>query len=278
MSHRIPLSLVFVIGALSLVSPIDRCGAQEEIAPEKKAADDFPAVQLLRPLFQQLLDAESTRATIELAADTIVDGAVINTQKSVYQVASRVPDQFTIYLKDGVRSTRVYCDGKTATVALSPTAFANLDKPIPMRRAVVELPLPMGPYPEAVLALTLAGVDPAFTLTTGMKSVKLTDRNPFRGRTPAIHFSGVQNDDVKWDLWITQDAKPKPLRLLVDLTEMLRANGGLEMPEGYRYTLRFDFKTWLIDQANSTELFSYKKPEDAKQYESIQAYFDEQKD
>ncbi|QDV43026.1 hypothetical protein Enr13x_28780 [Stieleria neptunia] len=256
------------------------CGQDQktpDAEPAKAAEAVAPAVAALQPLFRQLVQAKSTRATVELSADTIVDGAVINTQTSVYQIATQVPDQFTIYLKDEQQRVRIFCDGVTATIALSERAFTVLEKPLAMQQAVFELPLPMGPYPEPVLALTMAGIDPALSLTTGMKSVRLLDRNQFRGETPAIHFQGIQKDDVRWDLWITQDERPQPLRLRVDLTEMLRANGGLELPPGYQFALRFDFKVWRIDHPNAASLFRYKKIEGAKEYESVEAYFDEAK-
>jgi hypothetical protein len=282
MLHRNTRHPFFLLGVLTLCFLIEGISAQDvnpqaEQRSEPSAEDSPPqvasAVAALKPLFRQLVQAKSTRATVELSADTIVDGAVVSSQKSVYQIASIAPDQFTIYLKDETRGTRIYCDGQQATVALSPVAFAELEKPIPLQKAVYQLPLPMGPYPEAVLALTLAGIDPALTLTTGMKSVRIIDRNRFRGQTPSIHFEGIQDDDVKWELWITQDTPPKPLRLLVDLTDMLRANGGLEMSEGYRYVLRFDFVTWRLGIDNDSGLFRFRPVGEAKRYGSIDEYF-----
>ncbi|MCO8122242.1 DUF2092 domain-containing protein [Stieleria sp. TO1_6] len=245
--------------------------AADDVADDAPAPDPLTeqAIEALAPLLDQIVTAKSSRSTVELSVDTVVDGAVISSQTSIYQIASTAPGSFTIYLKEDARRTRIYCDGKTATIALSTTAYTTLDAPIPMQRAVFELPVPMGAYPEPVLALTLAGVDPKLTLTTGMKSVRLVDREKFRGETPAVHFTAVQDDDVKWDLWMTQDKVPQPLRLLVDLSDMLRANGGLDLPAGYRYLLRFDFKSWRINQENDPSLYQYKLVEGAEKFDSI---------
>ncbi len=265
------------VSLVVLTMPLAGVRAQETQPDAPESAESTPDLKALQPLFDRLTQAKSTRATVELSADTIIDGAVINTQTSVYQIASQAPDHYTIYLKDPNQRVRIFSDGKTTTVALSEQAFTQLDQPLAMQQAVFELPLAMGPYPEPVLALTLSGIDPALSLTAGMKSVRLVDRNPFRGETPAIHFQGIQEDNVQWDLWITQDKAPRPLRLRVDLTEMLRASGGLELPAGYRYALRFDFTTWRIDHPNAESLFRYKKITGAKEYESVQAYFDQTK-
>jgi hypothetical protein len=253
----------------------------------KKPADEAPrqtkverefddAVKRLEPLFEQIRSARSTRATVKLATENIVDGAVVSRQQSTYQVASDAPDQFTVYWKSDTVRTRIYSNSKTAAVAFSPTAYAALPNPLELQGAVFQLPVPLGPYPEPVLALTLAGVDPALSLISGMKSVKIADENKFRGEIPAVHFAGVQDDDVRWDLWVTQDAKrPKPLRLLVDLSNMLRANGSLKLPASYRFLLRFDFELWEMNHAVSPTLFEYKQVKGAQEYESVQAYYSE---
>ncbi|MEO1525009.1 MAG: DUF2092 domain-containing protein [Planctomycetota bacterium] len=244
-------------------------GASSEEAEE--------ALAVLEPFFESLKKARSTRATVELTAETIIDGAIVGTQASTYQIASTTPDQFTVYLRDDNQRTRLFSNGQKTTLALSPTAYTHLDEVIKMQDAVFGLPFALGPYPEVVLASTLAGVDPALTLANGMKSLKLVDRGKFRGKTPAIHVHGVQDDDVSWDFWLTQDETPKPLRLQVDLTEMLRANGELELPSGYKYLLRFDYSAWRTNLTNDPALFRYVKLKNAKEYDSIQAYAEAQR-
>ena len=264
--------LLFTTNTIALAQDGKKSREPESAKSAKQV--DSPAVKALEPLFRQLKQAKSSRTTVELSADTIVDGAVIGSQKSSYQIASLRPNQFTVYLKDEERRTRIYSNGKQATIALSPSAYTVLDKPILMQEAVFNLPIPMGPYPEAVLSMSLAGIDPGQTFTTGMKSVTLVDRKRFRGEQPAIHFAGVQDDDVKWDLWITQDVRPKPLRLMVDLTEMLRANGDLQLTPGYQFVLRFDFKLWHLNNRTDPNLFVYKPIKGSKQYKSIEAYYE----
>jgi thiol-disulfide isomerase/thioredoxin len=141
------------------------------------------------------------------------------------------------------------------------------------QQAVTSLPVPLGPYPEPVLALTLAGVDPAISLLGGMKSVKVIDRENFGEETPAVHLRGVQSDQVTWDLWIATDETPRPLRLAVDLTPMLAVSDQVRIPEGYTYQLRFDFPAWRVTGEVDESLFTYKPPKDAKEYASIEEYY-----
>lgn len=246
----------------------------KDAPPPFELDQDVSAV--LSPLFGAIQKAPVTRATVELAADTIVDGAVVSTQSSTYQIASQSPRQFTIYLKEKERRTRIYNDGKSMVVALAPDAFVKMPKPTDNQSAVFSLPIPMGPYPEALLALTLAGADPVLSLATGMKSVEIVDRKKFRGRTDAIHLRGIQDDDVKWDLWVTNEKNRKPLRLVVDLTPMLRANGTLDLPKNYLYQLRFDFMSWRATGIVDTRMFQFQPAANAKEYASVQEYYDEQ--
>ncbi|MEO1618897.1 MAG: DUF2092 domain-containing protein, partial [Planctomycetota bacterium] len=241
----------------------------QDAAPDPASTE---AAKQLEPLFRQIRSADSTRATVDLAAETIIDGAVVGSEKSVYQIASKAPDQFTVYLKDTKQRSRIFCDGQQTVIAFSAAAYTDAMKPIKMQDAVFGLPIALGPYPEAVFSLTLAGVDPTLTWTSGMKSIRLVGKESFRGEIPAWHFEGLQDDLVRWNLWMTRDPKPKPLRLRVDLTEMLRQNGSLDLPSGYRYMLRFDFKYWSVDQPASAALFQFRKPKDAERFDSVEAY------
>ena len=272
-----PLLLLVFACVLSapVVGQTDSRSESAEKSSDESSAEPPKVVKDLAPLFDQVIKAKTIRATVQLTADTVIDGAVVGSQKSAYQIASKAPDQFTVYFKDDHQRTRIFCDGKTATVALSPTAYTHLKSPITNQQAVLGLPVAMGPYPEVVLALTLAGVDPKLSLTTGMKSVRLVDQVKFRGKTPSLHFEGIQDDDVRWELWVTKEKPVTPLRLLVDLTAMLRANGDLELPKGYLYLLQFDFDLWRTDVAVDKKFFQYTPLKGAKEYESIESYFAE---
>ncbi len=107
-----------------------------------------------------------------------------------------------------------------------------------------------------------------------MKSVEIIDRANFRGKVPAIHLHGVQDDGVTWEFWMTQDEQPKPLRLLVDLTEMLAATNQVRMPAGYQYQLRFDFLAWRMTGTVEETLFRFEPVVNATKYDSLEHYYE----
>ncbi len=230
--------------------------------------------EALLPLFKSIVNANVSRTTVELSAESLIGAEVIESQVSTYQIGSKAPDKFTIYLKEPERRLRVYCDGQEMVVAMSPEAYFRAEQPIQTQNAATNVPVAMGPYPEAVLSLSLAGVDPAISLLGGMKSVELVDRGKFRGKTPAVHFKGLQDDGVSWHFWITQGDEPKPLRLLVDLTPMLRATGQAQFPPSYAYNLRFDFLAWRMSGDVDDSLFKFTPAKDAVEYESLEDYYE----
>jgi thiol-disulfide isomerase/thioredoxin len=248
-------------------------GATEPDTPAEFVLSD-EVRDALMPLFTSIRQADVSRANVRLSADSLINGAVVDSQESTYQIASAAPDKFTIYLKEPEQRTRIFCDGKSAAVAMAPDAYFRIAEPLDLQQAVTKLPVPLGPYPEAVLALSLAGVDPSLSFLTAMKSVEIVDRGKFRGKVPAIHFRGVQDDAVAWDLWITQDQAPKPLRLSVDLTEMLRANNQVQLGEGFSFLLRFDFLSWRLTGEVDHKLFQYTPPRGAIEYESLDDYYE----
>ena len=227
----------------------------------------------LFPLFASIAKAQVSRATVEVAAESRIDGVVVESQQSTYHIASISPDQFTVYLKESEQRTRVFANGESMVVAVAVDAFVKLSEPMTNQQAVTSLPVPLGPYPEPVLALTLAGVDPAISLLGGMKSVKIVDREKFGEEIPAVHLRGVQSDEVTWDLWIATDETPRPLRLAVDLTPMLAASDQVRIPKGYTYQLRFDFLSWRVTGEVDKSLFTYQPPKDATEYGSIEEYY-----
>ncbi len=228
---------------------------------------------VLLPLFRSIAKADVSRATVELSAETVNNGSVVDRKTSTYQIASMHPNKFTVYFKQPDQRTRLYCDGTDFSCAVAPDAYFKLPGPINNFDAVFDMPVPMGPYPEVVFALTFAGADPSLTLLGGMESVEIVDRDKFRGTIPSVHLKGVQDDGVVWDFWISKDDNPKPLRLLVNLTAMLRDNAQMKMAPGVSYELRYDFLTWRVIGKVDEKLFTYDPPKDAKEFDSLDDYY-----
>ncbi len=90
-------------------------------APRLELSDEVR--DSLLPLFEFIAKADVSRVTIELAAESMMNGAVIDSQKSTYQIASIQPNLFTIYLKEPDQRTRIYCDGKSMVTVLAPDAY-----------------------------------------------------------------------------------------------------------------------------------------------------------
>jgi peroxiredoxin len=226
------------------------------------------------PLIDSIRDAKVSRATVQMLTDSVMSGQVVESRKSTFQIAAKDPGKFTVYLKEPEQRTRIYCDGKHCVAAMAPDAFFRLPGVPSIQEAVTGLSVPLGPYPEPVLALTLAGCDPTISFIAGMKSIELVDRKPFKSKLPAIHLHGVQADAVTWDLWISADEEdPQPLRLLVDMTPMLAASDQVHVPAGFSYQVRYDFLTWRMQGDLKDNLFTFEPAKGATEYESLEDYF-----
>ena len=229
----------------------------------------------LIPLIDSIRKAKLSRVTVEMLADSVLSGQVVESRESTFQIASRLPNDFTIYLKESDQRTRLYCNGKSIIAAMAPDAYFRLPKVISIQDAVTSLSVPMGPYPEPLLALSMAGCDPSISLIGGMKSIELVDKEKFRGQIPSVHLHGVQADDVTWDLWISSGKEPQPLRLLVDLTPMLLASKDVHVPPGYSSQVRYDFLTWRVTGDVEDSLFTFKPASNAVEYRSLEDYYEQ---
>ncbi|MGB7328282.1 MAG: redoxin domain-containing protein [Rubripirellula sp.] len=250
----------------------DSPGANTDLdSAEVEINQDLRAI--LEPLFESISKADVSRATVEMLSDSVLSGQVVESETSTFQIASASPNKFTVYLKQPDHRTRLYCDGKQFVAAMAPDAYFRLPEVIKIQDAVTNLPVPMGPYPEPLLALTMAGADPTITIIAGMKSIDLVDRLPFREKVPAAHIRGEQADGVKWDLWVTDEDSPRPLRMLIDMTPMLVASDQVHVPEGFSFQVRYDFLTWRVTGEVDESLFAFDPAKEATEYESLDDYF-----
>ncbi|WP_162273219.1 redoxin domain-containing protein [Rubripirellula obstinata] len=255
-------------------------GDEAKPKPKKSSEKDF-SIQIteevraaLMPLIDSIRDAKVSRATVRMLTDSVMSGEVVESREATFQIAAKNPGKFTVYLKEPEQRTRVYCDGKQMVAAMAPDAFFRLPNAVSIQKAVTALTVPLGPYPEPVLALTMAGCDPSITFVAAMKSIEVVDRKPFKGKIPAIHLHGVQADAVTWDLWVSDDEKdPQPLRLLIDMTPMLAASDQVHVPAGFSYQVRYDFLTWRVKGDLKDNLFTFKPAKGATEYESLEDYF-----
>ena len=258
---------------------------REKTEPVDKKTSDEPSTatgfrltkdveEALLPLFRRVNAAKVTRTTVEMLNDQLVNGVELNRRTGVFQIASKAPDKFTIYLKESDRRTRLYCNGEKLIAALAPDAYVDLGEAVGLQSVVTNVPVIMGTYPEPVLALSVAGVDPAVSFLGGMESLRLADKKPFGdARIPSIHLIGTQADGVTWDLWIRDDDTPEPLRMLVDLTPMLLQSRKVNLPAGYSQQIRYDFLSYRTEGTVADSLFEYKVKPDSTQYDSIEQYY-----
>jgi len=239
-----------------------------ELAKQARAA----AAAAMDIVGQRMKAAKSIRATVEMTIRSKVGEESLSAENSVYQMASLAPNLYTAYLKSTEQSFRIFCDGKTTSVLLSPTAYYEAPTAESLQAVVDNLPVPLGPYPEPVMALTLCGVDPKESLMRDMESLEIVDREPYNN-TASIHIRGVQADGVSWDLWLaTVEEHAQPLRMVIDLTKIVGSNDGSELPKDFSYELELLFKRWRIDGDMAPNLFTFKAPQDAVKYESLNDY------
>lgn len=287
LSTRFVLSAVLAICAFISGTISRDAVAQEAIGSESELAAatetviglDDNAKAVLERLFDSIRDAKVSRATVEMLADSVMDGRVLESKQSTFQIASKLPGKYTIYLKDDDLRMRVYCNGEEMLVAMTPEAYFRMPEILSINDAATVMPLPLGPYPEPVLALSLASFDPDYTFLNGMKSISLVSRGPFKSEPAAIHLRGVQADFVTWDFWFSDDPQsPKPLRLLVDLTPMLVQSDQVHVPDGFSHQIRFDFNTWRMSGSADESLFKFNPADDAIEYESLEDYAEQTSD
>lgn len=240
---------------------------QEKTVPAK---DQSEAIAALQPLVKAVGEATQTRATVELTSRSMINGQVVASDVAVYQIASQKPNLYSIQLKGGDQLLQVVSDGQIANVILSGTAYYQVPAQASLQPLVTESPIPMGPYPEPVMALTLAGADVARTFLTEMQSLELVKTDAVED-VPSVHVRGVQADGVSWSLWAgTEPGKVKPLRLKIDLTKVVVGDNQEGLPDGFAYELDLKFTQWRSDGEFDPSIFNFKPSADVKKFDTLE--------
>jgi len=237
--------------AVAIVPLTSRVRADEPADKPAAApvAEGRPEVEAaLKPIADAIKNAKRSRATVALTSRSLIAGQVVAAEDNTYQIASKTPNLFSIQLKGEEQSLQVTSDGKTSSVLLGGIAYFQVDAPATLQEAVIDSPVPLGPYPEPLMALTLAGVDLAKSLLNEMESLAIVNREPYDD-TPAMQIRGVQADGVSWVLWVATEAKKeRPLRLKVDLTKVVVGDNEAALPKGFAYEIDFKFTKWEMSQ------------------------------
>ncbi|HBJ34759.1 MAG TPA: thioredoxin [Planctomycetaceae bacterium] len=268
--HRLSSFAIYLaIGWITAVAPTTALAdtPQEKTAP---ANDQSEAAAALQPLVQAINDAAQILATVELTSRSMINGQVVASDVAVYQIASKKPNLYSIQLKGGDQLMQVVSDGKIANVILGGTAYYQIPAQTSLQPLVTESPIPMGPYPEPVMALTLAGADVARTFLTEMQSLELVKAEAVED-VPSVHVRGVQADGVSWSLWAgTQPGKVKPLRLKIDLTKVVVGDNEDGLPDGFAYELDMRFTQWRADGELDPSIFVFKPSPDVKKFDTLE--------
>lgn len=245
--------------------------ALADTPPEKAAprTDQSAAIAALQPLVKTINNATQTRATVELTSRSMIHGQVVASDVAVYQIASKKPNLYSIQLKGGDQLLQVVSDGKIANVIVGGTAYYQVPAQASLGPVVTESPIPMGPYPEPVMALTLAGADLARTFLTEMQSLEVVKTEAGEG-VPSVQVRGIQADGVSWSLWVdAEPGKVKPLRLKIDLTKVVVGNNEDGLPDGFAYELDLKFTQWRADGELDPSIFNFKPSADVKKFDTL---------
>lgn len=269
---RLTVSVVAVFCALLFVGVATAQMPAEGLnRGDQQTGDRKYFEEAIRPLTKIIADSKSSRVTIESTVRTMLAGQVTGSEKQVYQVASLGPNKFRIQYKTDSEAFQLVSDGSQLFATLGEVGFFRALPPKSLQEVVSSLALPIGPYPEPIMALSLAGVDPSQALMSDMSSLKIVNRDNYEG-APAVLLRGVQADGVGWALWVaTESGKVRPLRMKVDLTPVLRVNN--QLPEAFSYEVDFKFTSWKMGVDLAPEFFSHRPSPKDRQFGSLEAYY-----
>lgn len=226
--------------------------------------------EVLDPIFARLVDAKELRATVKISVTSSVGNETLGKNEGVFQIASRQPNLLGLSAKFDTDSVMIVSDGKQLFVQLSPDAYVQQDAPKSLTELSQAMPLQLGPQPEPLLWLTLAGIDSRLNMLTGLtEAVRLA--NPPDKEGVAL-VKGERVEGTRWILQVATGDSPRPLAMALDLTDMITKANTLQVPEGYSFRVNYVFERWEVGSGVEDSMFAYTAPKDAKKFDSIADY------
>lgn len=233
--------------------------------------DQIPrdVIQVLDPLFARLRESKQLRSTVKLTVTTSRGEEKTETSEGVFQVASRRPNLLRLNVKFSDESISIFCDGTSLHALLSRNAYVQMEAPEDLSVLATQMPLHLGPQPEPLLWLTLAGSNSKENMLAGLSEVKRIPGSP----NGSARIAASTTSGLRWVLDVATDKQPRPLRMEIDLTEMVRqVSDSIAVPENYSFRVEYLFQSWDIDAEIPDSMFEFEAPPGAKRFESITDY------
>ena len=247
--------------------------AAEEVIVLSQAEIPAEVKQAAGPLFSRVANAERIRATIRMEVVSAVGDQVMGSNQGLFQVASQIPNLLSLSAKFDPDAVRMVSTGDDLFIQLSATEYVQTDAPASLNAFIAAMPLQLGPQPESMLWLSVAGMQPEELLFEGLSQVSVADGEPLEGMATKV-ITAVRPEGVKWDLRLTAEEAPRPLSLKIDITEMITKANNLQVPENYSFRVLYAFERWEIDPAMDAALFEFSPPESGEKFESLSAYLE----
>lgn len=278
-SKAIFSSLVLAcIVAILCLAPTTGLAQVADEAAENQTAPLVPVIepavrQALTPALSRLTSAEKLRTTVQMTVTSAVADEVLGKNQGLFQLASQRPNRLALAAKFDTEAVQFVCNGEKLYVRLSTKDYLELPAPTVFEELITTMPIQLGPQPEPMLWLSLAGVNPVQPLFTGLEGCKVVEpMTPVDSEEPTVTVRAARPEGLVWELTVTQGESARPLRLLIDMTEMIKQTNNLQVPEGYSFKIQYDFQSWETNTELADSLFEFTPPKDAEKFNSLADY------
>ena len=275
-SRRVVGSLAVVLGLTVCGTIPTACGQDEAPAAAAQTTISDDVLAAVTPLFERVAKAERIRATIRLKLKTAVGQEVLSTSEGLFQTASQVPNLLALSAKFDNDSVRMVSDGEELFIQLAQQAYVQTDAPASLNGLVTAMPIQLGPQPDGMLWLSVAGMNASDFLLDGISSIEVSEGEKYNDVDTKV-VKATRPEGVRWELRLTTGDSPQPVSLQIDMTDMITRANQLQVPDGYSFKLTYSFEKWTVDGTLNAELFAFTPPEGGTAYGSIDEYVEAQR-
>ena len=229
---------------------------------EANAQIDQKADQLLQEMSRSLAAPSSLQVEAHAIARMQMKG-MFQEMSTSYSIALARPNRLAVRSDSSYLGSTIVTDGTTLT------RYNTSNKTYKSELAPPELQPVFDGSAGGVTGIMrdpmafigeLLGKSPYEAIMHGVTAARYVSQETVAG-APAEHLQ-LQQDDLKYDFWLTAGDNPMPLRIVVDLTSIMVA--GAATNDDRRFTGEITFASWNLSPSLAADAFAFVPPAGAK--------------
>ncbi|HYE33768.1 MAG TPA: DUF2092 domain-containing protein [Methylomirabilota bacterium] len=263
-------SLLVAICAAPAIHAADKAPATPPAAtakaePKAKIQIDPKADELLKKMSEAFKNSKSMRVNMKTLMSMKL-GGMNQEMPADYKFVAERPNKMSMTMQGEGMGVNVISDGKKLVVHVPMmNRYTEADAPAKIEDVGESSGAPSGPH--EILTSGLFSDNPYETLIKDAKKIAYVGMG--KDAEKDLHHLRVTQDDVEWDMYLSNDAKPTISKIRADMTKAMAEGVPEEARAGVSMVMTLTYSNWDLAAKTTADDFKFTPPAGAEKVEEI---------